>query len=150
MHGQNKKYNYNSIGVGGRMDTLQCAILLAKFPRFVKEIKMREKNAKIYDELFDKADIKRISVRENRQSVYAQYTIFIEDRERVIKNLEEENIPYAIYYPKPLNTQKPYKEFGSPENTPTSSRISKQVLSLPFGPDIDQNEIEKVVKVVLK
>ena len=150
IHGQNKKYSYNSIGVGGRMDTLQCAILLAKFPRFIEEITSRQKNAQIYNELFDKAGIKRIKVRENRKSVHAQYTIFLENRNKVIENLEIEKIPYAIYYPKPLNSHEPYQKFCCSDCTPISNILSKQVLSLPFGPDINQFEIEKVVKAVLK
>lgn len=148
VHGQNKKYHYARVGVGGRMDTLQCAILLAKFPRFLEEIEMRRQKAELYNKLIDEIKIDRIQVRKDRTSIHAQYTIMVNDRENLISKLEKKSIPFSIYYPIPLNNQKPYSKFSRKNITSIASKISKKVLSLPFSPDILDNDIHLIVDTI--
>ena len=81
VHGQSKRYHHTRIGVGGRMDTIQCAIVSAKLKNFKNEIKARQEIGEIYNDAFNKTSIKTVKVLEENTSVYAQYTILLEDRD---------------------------------------------------------------------
>lgn len=137
VHGQSKRYVHTKVGVGGRMDTLQCAIVLAKLERFEWEIKQREKIGNRYNTLL-KDKVKLVALRDDRTSVFAQYTILVENREQLQEKLEEQGIPTAVHYPIPLNEQPAYVYLCCPDCTPNASRISKQVMSLPMSPDLEQ------------
>ena len=148
-HGQSERYLHIRVGVGGRMDTLQCAIVLAKFDRFEWEIQQRQKIGKIYNEFMDEIDIRRIFQKEDRTSVYAQYTIRINNRERIMLELEKKGIPTSIHYPKPLNKQPAYAHLCCNECTPIANKLASEVLSLPMSPDlsfIDQSRIIEALK----
>ncbi len=145
VHGQKERYIFSSIGVGGRMDTLQAAVVLAKLTIFDKEVELRHEIGEKYNKIFDQLGIDRVKQKSNTSSVFAQYTIFIEQREKVVKSLNRDGIPTSIHYPLPLNQQPAYKGLCSNE-TPISSNISKTVLSLPMGPYLTKTEQEKVVK----
>ena len=108
VHGAVKKYIHDYIGVQGRMDTLQCAIVLAKLTFFKKELSLRKKIGERYDSEFDKLKIKRINILKNTTSVYGQYTIFLNNRDKVRQILSDCKIPTAINYPLPIDHQKPY------------------------------------------
>ncbi len=83
VHGQSKRYVHTRVGVGGRMDTLQCAVVLGKLQRFEWELEQRAAIGARYDALIDAAGIDRVKVRPDRSSVFAQYTVFVDDRVRV-------------------------------------------------------------------
>lgn len=153
VHGQSKRYVHDRIGIGGRMDTLQCAIVLAKFPRFVEEIAMRQAVAKRYDTGLAPLSnrLKRIEILPENKSVYGQYTVKADDRTNLVEVLSSAGIPTAIHYPIPLNEQSAYQQFAH-GNTPYSSELSKQVLSLPMSADLrleDQDYIISTLKEVL-
>jgi UDP-2-acetamido-2-deoxy-ribo-hexuluronate aminotransferase len=133
IHGQSQRYVHTRIGVGGRMDTMQCAIVLAKLERFDWEVEQRKQIGQRYNQLLDKAGILRVQQRENRTSVYAQYTIITESREIIQKNLGDQEIPTAVHYPVPLNQQPAYKHLCCPDCTPVSNKMAKKVMSLPMG-----------------
>ncbi len=137
VHGQSKRYMHTRVGVGGRMDTLQCAIVLAKLERFEWEIKQREKIGQRYNSLL-KDRISVVAQRNDRTSVFAQYTIFVKNRNDMQEKLKEQGIPTAVHYPVPLNEQPAYAHLCCPNCTPIASRISKQVMSLPMSPDLEQ------------
>lgn len=138
VHGQSKRYVHTRIGVGGRMDTLQCAVVLAKLDRFEWEIERRIQLGLRYDHLFDELGIKRVQQRPDRTSVYGQYTVFVESRDEVQEKLKQNGIPTAVHYPLPLNEQPAYKDLSPAASTPVSVHVSRRVMSLPMGPDLDE------------
>jgi len=148
VHGQAKRYVHTRIGLGGRMDTLQCAIVLAKLERLDWEIDQRLQIGARYNELLDQAGLPRVQQRSDRTSVYAQYTIFVEDRDRVQAELTTAGIPTAVHYPVPLNAQPAYKHMCCEECTPVSQRVAPTVMSLPMGPDLAVDAQRRVVEKV--
>jgi UDP-2-acetamido-2-deoxy-ribo-hexuluronate aminotransferase len=144
VHGQSKRYVHTRIGVGGRMDTLQCAIVLAKLERFEWEVAQRSAIGKRYNTLLDQADIMRVQQRCDRTSVYAQYTVLVENRAAVIDKLKCEGIPTAVHYPLPLNEQSVYQNSGNQDETSFAQKRAELVLSLPMGPDLSQQDQERV------
>ena len=149
VHGQSQRYVHTSIGVGGRMDTLQCAIVLAKLERFYWEVEQRQKVAQRYNKPLDKWGMARITQRPDRTSVYAQYTILTNDREVLQKRFNEAGIPTGVHYPVPLNEQPAYKHLCCPDCTPIAQQIAKQVMSLPMGPDLTEAQQQHIVKHLL-
>lgn len=145
VHGQSQRYVHTRVGVGGRMDTLQCAIVLAKLERFGWEVQQRHEIGQRYNQLLDQAGIARVQQRPERTSVFAQYTIMVSNREALQKHLAEAGIPTAVHYPVPLNEQPAYKHLCCPECTPVSSQIAKRVVSLPISPDLNQEIIQQIV-----
>ena len=132
VHGQSKRYVHTRIGVGGRMDTLQCAIVLAKLEQFEWEIEQRLAIGARYNALMDEIGVARVRQRGDRTSVFAQYTVFVEDREAVQDKLKAAGIPTAVHYPIPLNEQPAYKAMGGGERTPVSGQVAERVMSLPM------------------
>lgn len=136
VHGQSKRYVHTRIGVGGRMDTIQCAIVLAKLERFDWEIEQRLLIGQRYNEWIDSAGLKRVQQRTDRTSVFAQYTIFVENREQIQEALKQVGIQTAVHYPIPINEQPAYLHLCCPECTPVSQRRAGQVMSLPMSADL--------------
>lgn len=145
VHGQSQRYVHTRVGVGGRMDTLQCAIVLAKLERFGWEVQQRHEIGQRYNQLLDQAGIARVQQRPERTSVFAQYTIMVSNRVALQKHLAEAGIPTAVHYPVPLNEQPAYKHICCPDCTPVSSQIAKRVVSLPISPDLNQEIIQQIV-----
>jgi UDP-2-acetamido-2-deoxy-ribo-hexuluronate aminotransferase len=127
------------------MDTIQCAIVLAKLERFDWEVEQRKQIGSRYNQLLDDAGMPRVHQREDRTSVYAQYTVFTEDRELLQKKLSDQGIPTAVHYPVPLNEQPAYKHLCCPDCTPISSKTAKQVISLPMSPDLGVERQHQIV-----
>lgn len=149
VHGQSRRYYHTRVGVGGRMDTLQCAIVLAKLERFDWEVEQRIAIGQRYNQLMDEVGIQRVQQRDDRTSVFAQYTILVKNRDEIESRFREANIPTAVHYPTPLNEQPAYKHLYCPECTPISKKSAVQVLSLPFSPDI-QHQIVNKIEVILR
>tara|TARA_R110001592_G_scaffold114824_5_gene314990 strand:+ start:44 stop:1147 length:1104 start_codon:yes stop_codon:yes gene_type:complete len=145
VHGQSERYIHTRVGVGGRMDTLQCAILLAKLERFDWEVNRRAEIGQRYNELLDSAGIKRIQQRHDRSSVFAQYTVLVPNRQKVQDYLLSVNVPTAVHYPVPLNGQPAYQHLCCSECTPISSMQSKHVLSLPMSADLREEDQRHIV-----
>lgn len=146
VHGQSQRYVHTRVGVGGRMDTLQCAIVLAKLDRFEWEVEQRIAIGHRYNMLLDKAGIKRIQQRPDRTSVFAQYTLFTSERDLLQKHLAEAGIPTAVHYPVPLNEQPAYKHLCCPDCTPVAKKIARQVMSLPMGPDLTNEQQQRIIE----
>lgn len=145
VHGQSQRYVHTRVGVGGRMDTLQCAIVLAKLERFEWEVEQRLTIGQRYNEMLDAAGVRRVQQRPDRTSVFAQYTIFVDDREAVQGRLKEAGVPTAIHYPVPLNEQPVYANLCCADCTPHSSRAAKRVMSLPMSADLLQKNQTTIV-----
>jgi UDP-2-acetamido-2-deoxy-ribo-hexuluronate aminotransferase len=144
VHGQSKRYVHTRIGVGGRMDTLQCAIVLAKLERFEWEITQRLKIGARYNRMLDQIGFSRVVQRPDRTSVYGQYTVLCKDRDAVQATLQKAGIPTAVHYPIPLNEQSAYKNLCSQTGTPVAGQVANRVMSLPMSPDLcveDQAQI---------
>ena len=149
VHGQSKRYVHTRVGVGGRMDTLQCAIVLAKLERFDWEVEQRIRMGKIYNEAFDGHGVRRVVQRVDRTSVFAQYTVFVTDRDCLQKRLLEIGIPTAVHYPVPLNSQPAYAHLCVSSVTPNAQIAATKVVSLPMGPYLTGEDHLKVIEAVI-
>jgi UDP-2-acetamido-2-deoxy-ribo-hexuluronate aminotransferase len=143
VHGQSQRYVHTRIGVGGRMDTLQCAIVLAKLERFEWEVQQRQKIGQEYSDQIQYLQsqstlemVKPTVIRDDRTSVYAQYTVISTKRDEIQKRLADVGIPTAVHYPLPLNEQPAYKHLCCDECTPVAKKLARQVISLPMGADL--------------
>ncbi len=150
VHGQERRYYHTRVGVGGRMDTLQCAIVLAKLDTFEREIEQRIAAGERYLQLLHKVSpVKPLAVRPDRTCVWGQYTIQINDREMVLEKLKAAGVPTAVHYPVPLHHQPAYKQncriAGS---LAKSEEVAKRVVSLPMHPYIDVATQEFIVQVL--
>jgi UDP-2-acetamido-2-deoxy-ribo-hexuluronate aminotransferase len=149
IHGQSQRYVHSRLGVGGRMDTLQCAIVLAKLERFNWEVQRRNEIGSRYNALIDHAGIERVKQRPGRTSVYAQYTVFIRDRASIQQTLLKAGIPTAVHYPVPLNAQPAFAHLCCEHCTTVSQQMAKRVLSLPMGPDLSESVQDAIVNALV-
>ena len=153
IHGQNNdnKYENIRIGMNGRMDTIQAAVLLAKLTIFDDEISKRQKVAEMYNELL-KNKLTIPVIYDNCISAYAQYTVLAKNsdhRNSIIAKLKEHNIPTAIYYPIPLHLQKVYSSLEYKiGDMPNSEEFSNRAFSLPFHPYLTKEEIELICGLI--
>jgi UDP-2-acetamido-2-deoxy-ribo-hexuluronate aminotransferase len=138
------RYEVVRIGINGRLDSIQAAILSVKLSIFDDELEARERVAQIYDdELKDVvATPKRI---EGLKSAWAQYTIKTDKRAAVQERLGAAGIPTMIYYPKPMHLQAPYLAYGGGEGSlPVSEAICRQVMSLPMHPYLSDDDARRI------
>jgi UDP-2-acetamido-2-deoxy-ribo-hexuluronate aminotransferase len=145
VHGQSKRYVHTRVGVGGRMDTLQCAVVLAKLERFEWEIERRLAIGARYNEMLDGLGIARVRQQDDRTSVFAQYTVMVPRRDEVAAALRDFGVPTAVHYPVPLNEQPAYRAVSRGGPTPVARRLASEVLSLPMGPDLREQDQRHVV-----
>ena len=146
VHGQSRRYHHTRVGVGGRMDTLQCAVVLAKLDRFEWELqRRRELGARYRALLAGTPGLELLTVRDDRDCVWAQYTVFVEEREPLQKALQARGIPTAVHYPTPLHHQPAYAGECCPECCAESVRASQRVLSLPMSADLTHDQQDQVV-----
>lgn len=158
VHGQSKRYVHTRIGVGGRMDTLQCAVVLAKLERFDWEVERRLEIGAKYNALMDERGIPRVKQRSDRTSVFAQYTVMVEDRDELQKRLVKVganspltphpspvSIPTAVHYPVPLHLQPVFADLGySTGSSPVAEAEARRVMSLPMHPYLDEAEQSRI------
>jgi UDP-2-acetamido-2-deoxy-ribo-hexuluronate aminotransferase len=147
IHGQEKRYHHTRIGVGGRMDSVQCAILLAKLEVFDDEIAARIRIGSYYNSLLkDMSGITTTILRPDRSSVHAQYTIAVDNRDAIINALNSQGIPTAVHYPICLHQQPAYADICRVGTLRNAERAAAKVLSLPMHPYLDEATIEKIVE----
>jgi UDP-2-acetamido-2-deoxy-ribo-hexuluronate aminotransferase len=145
VHGQSARYTHTRVGVGGRMDTLQCAIVLAKLERFEWERARRSAIGARYQALLADSGAGLLVVRPNRDCVWAQYTVFVEERARIQAALHAQGIPTAVHYPKPLHQQLAYAHLGRFDEYPHSVGAGQRVMSLPMSADLSDTQQDRVV-----
>ncbi|MGH9587243.1 MAG: DegT/DnrJ/EryC1/StrS family aminotransferase [Acidobacteriaceae bacterium] len=147
-HGQATRYEHVRLGLNGRLDTIQAAVLLAKLEVFEKELILRAQVAARYRERL--ADVEQIPcIAEGNRSVFAQYTIEVEDRERVVEALREEEIPTAIHYPVPAHLQPAFLSLGYEAGSfPVAERAANRVLSLPMHSYLTTQDQDRICKAV--
>lgn len=146
VHGQSGRYHHTRVGVGGRLDTIQAAVLLAKMERFDWELARRAALGARYQQLL--AGIEQVTVRPDRNSVYAQFTVMVDNRADVQAVLKAAGVPTAVHYPKPLNHQPAYAAHCCPECCPVSSRLAARVMSLPMSADLTEADQDHVVRAL--
>ena len=129
------------------MDTLQCAIVLAKLDRFDHEIAQRQAVARRYhDRLANQTSARPLPwPQPDRTSVFAQYTVLVEDRDARQAKLHAAGIPTAVHYPVPLNAQPAYTHRCCPDCTPVAQQLARQVMSLPMHPDLSQADQDRIL-----
>ncbi|MDX1496247.1 MAG: DegT/DnrJ/EryC1/StrS family aminotransferase [Salinisphaeraceae bacterium] len=144
-HGQDRRYHHPLVGVNGRLDSLQAAALLAKLPIFADEVERRARIGARYSELLKDVAVTPF-VEEHNLSVYAQYTIQVDDRDAVQEALAAENIPTAVHYPVPLNKQQALLDESA--ELPVSDAVAEKVMSLPMHPYLSEDDQDAVVTAV--
>jgi UDP-2-acetamido-2-deoxy-ribo-hexuluronate aminotransferase len=147
VHGQSKRYHHSRIGVGGRMDTLQCAVVLGKLDRFDWELERRHSLGARYRRLLTQAcpQVGLLAVRPDRDCVWAQYTVFVDEREAVQDRLKDLGVPTAVHYPVPLHHQPAYAAYGRADDSPQSVAAGRRVMSLPMSADLSDADQDRVV-----
>ncbi len=144
VHGQNKRYHHKYIGMGGRMDTLQCAIVDVKLKYYAKDLALRQEVAKKYsEELRVKSEELVLPfVDERATSAWAQYSVRVKNRDEVQTKLKENGIPTAVHYPMPLHLQECFAYLGYKKGDfPIAEQVSNEIMSLPMNPYLDDEEI---------
>ena len=146
LHGKgSEKYDNVRIGLNSRLDTIQAAILLEKLKIFPKELKLRQIVADKYDSSLGQL-VKTPKIKSNATSAWAQYTLILESRDSIQKELKEAGIPSVIYYPNPLSKQSGYKHYPSVSTGVRQSEyLSEHVLSLPMHPYLDTRQQDSII-----
>jgi UDP-2-acetamido-2-deoxy-ribo-hexuluronate aminotransferase len=149
IHGKGTdKYDNIRIGINGRLDTLQAAILLEKLTIFPEEIELRQSVARNYSNLI-KPPVQIPYVPEKYKSAWAQYSIVVEGRDDLMKKLQAAGIPSMIYYPKPLHLQRAFAYLDYPCGLmPVAEKISETIVSLPMYPYISSEDQDRIVEIV--
>ncbi len=150
-HGQDRRYHHPMIGVNGRFDTLQAAVLLAKFEIFAEEVELRSSIGSAYSKAFAAtgAGVVTPFIEEYNTSVYAQYTIQVEDRDKLQQALQAQGIPTAVHYPVPLNLQPAFADLNKPAGSfPVAEAVAGKVMSLPMHPYLNESDMQRIVTAV--
>jgi UDP-2-acetamido-2-deoxy-ribo-hexuluronate aminotransferase len=150
VHGQSSRYTHTRVGVGGRMDTLQCAIVLAKLERFTWELQRRREIGSRYGELLAGSGVGLLAVRPDRDCVWAQYTVFVDDRAGVQAELQALGVPTAVHYPRPLHHQPAYAHLCCPDCCEHSVAVAGRVMSLPMSADLSEVDQRRVVETLVR
>ena len=157
-HGQDRRYHHPRIGLNGRLDTLQAAILLVKLDIFPREVEARARIGASYSQLLQQHGAQASDrsgsgllvpfIAPDNSSVFAQYTLQADDREAIQAALAAKNIPTAVHYPVPLNAQPALKAVAKPGATPISDRMAGRVFSLPMHPYLNDSDIRRICEAV--
>jgi UDP-2-acetamido-2-deoxy-ribo-hexuluronate aminotransferase len=144
-HGGVKRHHHQLLGMNGRFDTLQAAVMLGKWPTFDREVAQRNRLGARYSELLKDVCVTP-AVMPGNTHVYAQYTIRIPRRDAVGAALKEADVPTAVYYPKCLHEQPVFAPFGYRRGQfPVSEKAADEVLSLPMHPYLTEEDQQRVV-----
>ncbi len=159
-HGQDRRYHHARIGLNGRLDTLQAAVLLAKLAIYPEEIERRQQVAAQHDEHFRRHGASDTRAREGlpripwvapeNTSVYAQYTLQVADREPVVAALREAGIPTAVHYPIPMDAQPAIAPHARcVGDLAHAQQAARQVLSVPMHPYLDEETVARIVATAM-
>lgn len=145
-HGQDRRYHHIRVGVNSRLDTLQAAILLPKLSLFAKEVEQRQRVAEYYGDLLTRIGVSPPTIEAHNVSVYAQYTIQVDDRSAIQDRLKKAGIPTAVHYPIPLNKQPAVADDSA--TLPVGDMLAERVVSLPMHPYLTEAEAKRVVDAI--
>jgi len=145
VHGQSKRYHHQYIGMGGRMDTLQCAVVNVKLKHYEKDLALRQDVASKYTEVLKEKDLVLPFLDERATSAWAQYSVCVKNRDSLQSRLKKEGIPTAVHYPMPLHLQEAFAYLGYKKGDfPISEQISSEIMSIPMNPYLSDNEISYI------
>jgi UDP-2-acetamido-2-deoxy-ribo-hexuluronate aminotransferase len=148
VHGQDRRYHHPVIGVNGRLDTLQAAVLLAKLEVFEAEVAARARIGRRYSELLS-PHVRTPYLEPHNTSVYAQYTIQVDDRAGFEARMQAAGVPTAVHYPTPLHLQPAFAGLGvAPGSLPIAEHAAQRVVSLPMHPYLDPVTQDTIVGAV--
>ncbi len=142
-HGQSARYKHTRIGMNGRLDTLQAAVLKVKLRHFDQEMQAKRKIADGYAVRL-KGSVELPVIRPGRVSVWAQFTVRSPHRDPIIEHLKGKGIPAAIHYPIPLHSQEVFAPLATGEQFPASSELSQTVFSLPMHPFMTEKDLDQI------
>ena len=149
VHGQSKRYHHQYIGMGGRMDTIQCAIVNVKLKYYKQDLALRQDVASKYTQALKDKDLVLPFVDKRATSAFAQYSIRVKNRDDVQAKLKEHQIPTAVHYPMPLHLQECFAYLGYKEGDfPISELVSEEIMSLPMNPYVGDDEISYIEKII--
>lgn len=150
VHGQAGRYHHVMMGINGRLDTIQCAILIEKLKRYDWEVKRRNEIAHAYHEGLMALGPSCVvpEVRSDRQSVWAQYTIRLQDRDGFANRMKAFGVPTSVHYPSPLHHQPVYAHLRNLYSCPEAEKAAQTCISLPMFPDMTDAQVAYVVKAV--
>ena len=149
-HGSKVRYQHELVGINGRLDAIQAAILNVKLKYFAAEVKKREEIGASYLKLLKDERVSLSIVKKDRTSVFAQFTIRSKEREKLIAKLNANGIPTAIHYPQPLHLQKCYQSLDyKVGDFPIAEKAAKEVFSLPMSPFLTKEQQQQVVESIL-
>lgn len=144
-HGQKERYKHEIIGINGRLDSIQAAILNVKLKHLDEELKKREQIASVYNKGLQNAILPHI--KKGFTSVYAQYSVRVENRAELIAKLQSRGIPTAIHYPLGLHLQEAFSQLGYKKgDLPNTELVSEQILSLPMSAFLDEKHQKQVIE----
>ena len=157
-HGGIERFKHKYIGMNGRVDTLQASILLEKLKYFEETIEKRNECAKYYNEKLKNLEERNIlrlpNVKENNRSAWAQYSLLVKDmetRDAIVKELKENKVNVAIFYPQPLHTQECFGYLGYKRgDLPVTENICDTIFNLPCYGEITREEQDYIIDVVQK
>lgn len=145
VHGQSKRYHHKYIGMGGRMDTLQCAVVNVKLKHYEKDLMLRQEVAAKYTKALQGKDLILPTVEKERTSAWAQYSVRVKNRDEVQAKLKEKGIPTAVHYPMPLHLQECFAYLGYKKGDfPISEQVSQEIMSLPMNSYVSDDEINYI------
>ena len=148
VHGKGEhKYDNVNVGLNGRLDTIQAAILLEKLSIFEEEITLRNRVAQNYGEQLENL-VEVPALRTGCVSVWAQYTITTDQRDKVAQELKRQGIPTAVYYPTPLHRQTAYNDYPCVPDLGVSERLCARVLSLPMHPYLEEEAQSRICAII--
>jgi len=147
LHGQTKRYHHKYIGMGGRMDALQCAVVDVKLKYYPKDLALRQEVASRYRQALEDKNILLPSIDRDATSAYAQYSVRVKNRDAVQVKLKEMGIPTAVHYPMPLHLQECFGYLGYKRGDfPIAELVSSEIMSLPMNPYLSDEEIEYIAQ----
>ncbi len=148
-HGQDRRYHHVRVGLNGRLDTLQAAVLLAKLNLFPEEVEARARIGARYSELLAGAGCVTPYIEPHNTSVYAQYTLSVPDRDAFTARMSEHGIPTAVHYPIPLNLQPVFAKVGPAAGVLSAAEeAARRVVSLPMHPYLSEEDLSRVTDAV--
>ena len=151
-HGQTRKYIHQRVGVNGRMDTLQAAVLRVKLRHLDSWNAARRRAAERYSELLRDSEFRTPApLRPGEDHVYHLYVVQHHNRSAVAQALQENRIGFGLHYPVPIHRTGAYAHLGhGPGSFPTSERLAQEILSLPMYPELTDTHIEHVCDVLTR
>ncbi|HCU89387.1 MAG TPA: aminotransferase DegT, partial [Gammaproteobacteria bacterium] len=154
VHGQDRRYHHPIVGLNGRMDTLQAAILLAKFDSFPNEVKTRAKVGARYSARIAEvcSSVTVPFIQAYNSSVFAQYTLQTAERDRVVEELRQSGVPTAVHYPVPIHLQPAIQNLNLGQGVgsmPIAESLATKVFSLPMHPFLDEQTQDQIIEALV-